>query len=90
MLDKERATAFWEDDIEEFLDKINSLLENPNMSPAEIEKLEGYKAQAEEILEIIHTPKEYISLRFFYLIWDCINWAYNGISWVFSKLYSIF
>lgn len=89
VLDKERATVFWEDDIEEFLDKINSLLENPNMSPAEIEKLENYKTQAEEILEIIHTPIEYISLRFFYLIWDFLTWTYNGIGQLFSNLFNI-
>ena len=89
VLDKERATVFWEDDIEEFLDKINSLLENPNMSPSEIEKLEGYKAQAEEILEIIHAPIEYISLRFFYLIWDFLTWMYNGIGQLFSNLFNI-
>ena len=89
VLDKERATIFWENDVEEFLDKINSLLENPNMSPAETEKLEDYKSQAEEILEIIHTPKEYISLRFFYLIRDYIVWTFNGIGWLFSNLFNI-
>ena len=89
VLDKERATVFWEDDIEEFLDKINSLLENSNMSPSEIEKLEDYKAQAEEILEIIHAPIEYISLRFFYLIWDFLTWMYNGIGQLFSNLFNI-
>ena len=71
------------------LEKINSLLENSNMSPAEIEKLTGYKAQAEEILEIIHTPKEYISLRFFYFVWDFFTWTYNGINWVFTNLFNI-
>lgn len=29
--------------------------------------------QAEKFIEVINNPKEYFSLRFFYLIWDCLN-----------------
>lgn len=89
MFDKDRVTKFWEDDIEALIAEIETLLADPNMGTAEKAKLNEYKAQAEEMLEIINTPKEYISCRFFYLIWDCLTWKYNGILWLFSKIFSI-
>ena len=86
--DEERVTKFWEDDIEALKAKINELLADENMGEAEKAKLDEYKAQAEKLIEIINTPKEYFSLRFFYLIWDCLTWKYNGILGFFSQLFA--
>ena len=88
MFDEKRVTIFWEDDIEALKAKIDELLADENMGEAEKAKLNEYKAQAEKLIKIINTPKEYFSLRFFYLIWDCLNWKYNGILWLFSKIFS--
>ena len=88
MFDEERVTIFWEDDIEALKSKIDELLADENMGKTEKAKLNEYKAQAEKLIEIINTPKEYFSLRFFYLIWDCLTWKYNGILWLFSKIFS--
>ena len=77
--DEERVTIFWEDDIEGLISQIDELLERPNMSETKRETLEGYKAQAQELVEIINNPAEYISFRFFWLIWDCLTWKYNGL-----------
>ncbi|MBQ2694050.1 MAG: hypothetical protein IJF57_00720, partial [Clostridia bacterium] len=87
MFDEERVTKFWEDDIEALKAKIDELLADENMGEAEKAKLNEYKAQAEKLIEIINTPKEYFSLRFFYFIWDCLNWKWDGILWVFSKIF---
>ncbi len=87
MFDEKRVTIFWEDDIEALKAKIDELLADENMGEAEKAKLNEYKAQAEKLIEIINTPKEYISCRFFYLIWDCLTWKYNGILWLFSKIF---
>ena len=88
MFDEERVTKFWEDDIEALKAKIDELLADENMGEAEKAKLNEYKAQAEKLIKIINDPCEYFSLRFFYLIWDCLNWKYNGILWLFSKIFS--
>ena len=88
MFDEERVTKFWEDDIEALKAKINELLADENMGEAEKAKLDEYKAQAEKLIEIINTPKEYFSLRFFYLIWDCLTWKYNGILWLFKQIFA--
>ena len=87
MFDEKRVTKFWEDDIEALKAKIDELLADENMGETEKAKLNEYKAQAEKLTEIINTPKEYFSLRFFYLIWDCLTWKYNGILWIFSKIF---
>ena len=87
MFDENRVTKFWEDDIEALKAKIDELLADENMGETEKAKLNEYKAQAEKLIEIINTPKEYFSLRFFYLIWDCLTWKYNGILWIFSKIF---
>ncbi|MBQ4626505.1 MAG: hypothetical protein IJB45_04555 [Clostridia bacterium] len=57
------------------------------MGEAEKAKLNEYKAQAEKLIEIINTPKEYFSLRFFYFIWDCLTWKYNGILRLILKIF---
>ena len=83
ILDFDRATAFWEDDIKAFIDEINALLATDNLSPSEITKLGEYKAQAEKLIGIINNPVMYLSCRFFYLIWDCLIWKYDFISDLF-------
>ena len=79
--EEDRITIFWEKDIENLLAQINELLEMPNMSDEKQEILEEYKAQTEELIEIINDPSEYISFRFFWFVWDCLTWKYNGILW---------
>ena len=88
MFDEKRVTKFWEDDIEALKAKIDELLADENMGKTEKAKLDEYKAQAEKLIEIINTPKEYFSLRFFYLIWDCLTWKYNGILWLFKQIFA--
>ena len=88
MFDENRVTKFWEDDIEALKAKIDELLADENMGETEKAKLNEYKAQAEKLIEIINTPKEYISCRFFYLIWDCLTWKYNGILWLFKQIFA--
>ena len=87
MFDENRVTKFWEDDIESLKAKIDELLADENISTAEKAKLNEYKEQTEKLIEIINTPKEYISCRFFYFIWDCLNWKCNGIRWIFSQFF---
>ena len=88
MFDEERVTKFWEDDIEVLKAKVDELLADENMGEAEKAKLNEYKARADKLIEIINTPKEYFSLRFFYLIWDCLTWKYNGILWLFKQIFA--
>ncbi len=88
IFNEERVTIFWEDDIEVLKAKVDELLADENMGEAEKAKLNEYKAQAEKLIEIINTPKEYFSLRFFYLIWDCLTWKYNGILWLFKQIFA--
>ncbi len=57
------------------------------MGEAEKAKLNEYKAQAEKLIEIIKTPEMYFSARFFYLIYDCFTWAFNGIFSLLSKIF---
>ncbi len=87
MFDEKRVTIFWEDDIEALKAKIDELLADENMGTAEKAKLNEYKAQCDKLIEIIHTPVEYFSLRLFYFIWDCLTWKCNGILWIFSKIF---
>ena len=88
MFDEERVTIFWEDDIEALKAKIDELLADENMGEAENTKLNEYKIQAEKLIEIINTPKEYFSLRFFYFIWDCLVWKHNDIVWLFKQIFA--
>ena len=87
MFDEKRVTIFWEDEIEALKAKIDELLADVNMGEAEKSKLNEYKAQCDKLIEIINTPVKYFSLRFFYLVWDCLIWKYNGILWLFSKIF---
>ncbi len=88
MFDEKRVTKFWEDEIEALKAKIDELLADENMGEAEKAKLNEYKAQCDNLIEIINTPVKYFSFRFFYLIWDFLVWVFNGILWVFSKIFS--
>ena len=85
--DKERVTIFWEEDIEALKTKIDGLLADENMGETEKATLEEYKAQCDNLIEIINTPKEYLSLRLFYFIWDCLNWKFGGIIGLFRNLF---
>ncbi len=87
MFDEKRVTKFWEDDIEALEAKIDELLADGNMGEAEKAKLNEYKSQCDKLIEIINTPVKYFSLRFFYLIWDCLVWKFNGILRLFSKIF---
>ncbi len=88
MFNEKRVTKFWEEKIKSFIARLNELLAGENMGEAEKAKLNEYKAQAEKLIEIINTPKEYFSLRFFYLVWDCTVWIYNGIIWLFKQIFA--
>lgn len=88
MFDEKRVTIFWKDEIEALKAKIDELLADENMGEAEKARLNEYKAQCDKLIEIINTPVKYFSLRFFYLIWDFLVWVFNGILWVFSKIFS--
>jgi hypothetical protein len=83
MFDEERLTIFHEDEIEALKTKVDELLEDENMGEAETAKLNGYKAQCDNLIEIINTPAKYFSLRFFYLIFDAFNWLFNRIAAIF-------
>lgn len=78
--DKDRVTLFWEKDIEELVEQISKRLENPTLSNEERVALEEAKAEAEALIEIIHNPAEYISIRFFWLIFDFIHWILASVA----------
>ncbi len=77
--DEERITIFHEDKIQAVKAKVDELLTDGNMGEAEKTTLNEYKAQADNLIEIINTPSEYISLRLVYFIWDCICWKLNSV-----------
>ncbi len=85
--DEKRVTIFREEEIEALKAKIDELLADDNMGTAEKAKLNEYKAQCDKLTEINNDPIEYFSLCFFYFIWDCLTWKYNGILWLFSKIF---
>ena len=85
--DKDRVTIFWEDDINSLIEEIDEILSRPGISKEKKELLEGYKMQAEELIEIIHSPCSYISFRFFWFIWDCLCWKHSGIVWLFKTIF---
>jgi hypothetical protein len=51
------------------------------MGEAEKAKLNEYKAQCDNLIEIINTPVKCFSLRFIY---DAFNWLVNSISAIFN------
>ncbi len=87
MFEENRVTIFWEDDIEALKAKIDELLADENMGEAEKVKLNEYKAQCDKLIEIIHTPVEYFSLRLFYFVWDALNWLVNHVVFIFNWIF---
>ncbi len=84
MLDEKRATIFHEDEIEALKAKIEELLTDENMGKEEKAKLDEYKAQCDNLIEIINTPVKYFSMRLLYLIYDAFNWLVSHIMLIFS------
>ncbi len=82
--DEERITIFHEDEIQAVKAKVDELLTDGNMGEAEKTTLNEYKVQADNLIGIINTPAEYISLRLVYFIWDCICWKFNSIISLFT------
>ena len=82
LLDEERVTIFHEDEIEALKAKADELLADENMGEAETAKLEEYKAQCDNLLEIIRTPAEYFSMRLFYFVWDALNWLSSHVIFI--------
>ncbi len=90
MFDEEKATIFWEDEIEALKAKIDELLADENMGEAEKAKLEEYKAQCDNLIEIINTPARYFSTRLFYFVWDSLNWLVNHFVFIFNWIAAMF
>ncbi len=86
---EERITIFWEEDINDLIAEIDSLLEDKNMGEKEKATLNEYKAEAEKLIEIINTPAEYFSMRLFYFFWDAIQWLSNYIASIFNSLFNL-
>ena len=87
MFDEERVTIFHEDEIEALKAKIDELLADENMGEAETAKLEEYKAQCDNLIEIINTPAEYFSMRLFYFVWDALNWLSSRVVFIFNRIF---
>lgn len=85
---EDRVTIFWEDDINAYIAQIDDCLTSENLGQAEKTLLTETKAEAEHLIEVIHDPAEYISFRFFYFIWDCLNWKLGGISGWINSLFN--
>lgn len=77
--DEARITIFHEDEIQAVKVKIDELLADRNTGETEKATLNEYKAQADNLIGIINTPAQYISLRLVYFIWDCICWKLNSV-----------
>ena len=86
---KDRVTIFWEDDINALIAEIDALLAKPGISEEKKELLEGYKAQAEELIVIINDPCRYLSFRLFYFVYDCLNWKMGGFTRIFNSIFSV-
>ena len=87
MFDEERVTIFSKDEIEALKAKIEELLADTNMGEAEKAKLGEYKAQCDNLIEIINTPAKYFSMRLFYFIWDALNWLVNHVVFIFNWIF---
>ena len=86
---KDRVTIFWEDDINSLIAEIDELLARPGISEEKKALLENYKAQAEELIEIINNPCSYFSMRLIYFIYDCLNWKMGGLTQFFNSIFSV-
>ena len=87
MFNEERITKFWEDDIEALKAKLDELLADENMGEAEKAKLEEYKAECDNLIEIINTPKAYFSMRLFYFVWDALHWLSSHVVFIFNWIF---
>ena len=90
MFDEERVTIFHKDEIEALKAKADELLADDNMGEAEKAKLEEYKAQCDNLIEIINTPAEYFSMRLFYFVWDALNWLSSHVVFIFNWIAAMF
>ena len=90
MFDEERVTIFWEDEIEALKAKIDELLADENMGEAEKAKLNEYKAQCDNLIEIINNPSDYFSMRLFHFVWDALHWLVNHVVFIFNWIVSMF
>ena len=90
MFDEERVTIFYEDEIEALKAKIDELLADENMGEAEKAELEEYKAQCDNLIEIINTPAKYLSMRLFYFIWDALHWLSSHVVFIFNWIVAMF
>ena len=87
MFEEERVTIFWEDEIEALKAKIDELIADENMGEAEKAKLNEYKAQCDNLIEIINTPAKYFSMRLFHFVWDALNWLVNHVVFIFNWIF---
>ena len=76
-----------ENEIEVLKAKIDELLADENKGEAEIAKLGEYKAQCDNLIEIINTPVKYFSMRLFYLIWDALNRLVNHVVFIYNWIF---
>lgn len=90
MFDEERVTIFYEDEIEALKAKIDELLADENMGEAEKAKLNEYKAQCDNLIEIINNPSDYFSMRLFHFVWDALHWLVNHVVFIFNWIVSMF
>ncbi len=90
LLDEERVTIFWEDEIEALKAEIDELSADENMGEAEKAKLNEYKAQAEKLIEIINDPCEYFSMRLLWFVWDALHWLSSHVVFVINWIARLF
>ena len=90
MFDEERVTIFLEDEIEALKAKIDELLADENMGEAEKAKLGEYKAQCDNLIEIINTPAKYFSMRLFHFVWDALHWLSSHVVFIFNWIVAMF
>ena len=90
MFDEKRVTIFLEDEIEALKAKIDELLADENMGEAENAKLNEYKAQCDNLIEIINTPAKYFSMRLFHFVWDALHWLSSHVVFIFNWILAMF
>ena len=90
MFGENRVTIFWEDEIEALKAKIDELLADENMGEAEKARLNEYKAQCDNLIEIINTPAKYFSMRLFHFVWDALHWLSSHVVFIFNWIIAMF
>lgn len=81
--DEDRVTIFWKDEINDLIDKINTLLADESLSGRDREMLTEYKAQAEQLTRIINDPAEYFSFKLLFLLLDLFTRLFRSIAGTF-------